>query len=226
MIDLYLQERQKDGETLTANSPLIRQMYGKESADKPKFIALKTLGNNILALLEKAQLRENTVDGKRYEVMASHGLRKFCDGAMIMSRVNLAVKERLLGHTTGLDDSYFKPTEEYLLDEYLKAVELLTISNEAALKEEVNRLKAQVDDIDAMKLDLQKTKGDLEKVNKELEFRRAPRTIQFNEGQRELMIHFMEMAAKNPSFLDEFRTLSEQLDKRAQAKESDKGAGF
>jgi hypothetical protein len=37
--------------------------------------------------------------------------------------------QMLMGHSTGLDDSYYKPTEQELLEDYLKAVPLLTIND-------------------------------------------------------------------------------------------------
>ena len=40
----------------------------------------------------------------------------------------------LLGHKIGLASAYYKPTEDEMLNEYLKAVPLLTISNEERLK--------------------------------------------------------------------------------------------
>jgi hypothetical protein len=39
-----------------------------------------------------------------------------------------------MGHTVGLDEHYFKPGENYVLQEYLKAVGNLTINEENRLK--------------------------------------------------------------------------------------------
>ena len=36
--------------------------------------------------------------------------------------------ETLMGHSTGISDSYYRPTEKELLEDYLKAVPLLTLS--------------------------------------------------------------------------------------------------
>ncbi|MDQ6668974.1 MAG: hypothetical protein M3Y53_12220 [Thermoproteota archaeon] len=43
-------------------------------------------------------------------------------------------KETLLGHGTGLDDKYYRPTDTELLEEYQKAVDNLTINEENRLK--------------------------------------------------------------------------------------------
>ena len=38
--------------------------------------------------------------------------------------------EILMGHDIGLTDSYYKPSEEELLADYIKSVDLLTIEND------------------------------------------------------------------------------------------------
>jgi hypothetical protein len=47
--------------------------------------------------------------------------------------------EKLMGHSTGISDSYYRATENELLEDYLNAVQVLTISNE-------NRIQTQMDD--------------------------------------------------------------------------------
>ena len=48
--------------------------------------------------------------------------------------------EILLSHSTGISDSYFRPTETELLEEFLKATDFLTIAEE-------NRLRKKIDDL-------------------------------------------------------------------------------
>lgn len=48
--------------------------------------------------------------------------------------------ELLMGHTIGISSNYYKPTESQLLEDYLKAVDLLTINEENKLKKEVANL--------------------------------------------------------------------------------------
>jgi hypothetical protein len=47
----------------------------------------------------------------------------------------------LLGHSVGLEGSYYRPTTKKLLDEYLKAVNNLTINEENRLKIKVKQLE-------------------------------------------------------------------------------------
>ena len=44
--------------------------------------------------------------------------------------MNTLIVEFLMGHDIGLAESYFKPTEQAMLEEYVKAVDQLTINND------------------------------------------------------------------------------------------------
>jgi S-adenosylmethionine:tRNA-ribosyltransferase-isomerase (queuine synthetase) len=48
--------------------------------------------------------------------------------------------ELLMGHNIGISKSYYKPTEKELLEDYLKASDLLTINEEHKLKTKVKEL--------------------------------------------------------------------------------------
>jgi predicted ATP-dependent Lon-type protease len=53
-----------------------------------------------------------------------------------------------MGHSTGISDSYYRPTESELLEDYLKVVDHLTIIDETRLKmevEEINRMREHDD---------------------------------------------------------------------------------
>jgi|SRR5215207_7306436 len=50
--------------------------------------------------------------------------------------------EITLGHDIGLSGSYYKPTEKEVLEDYLKAVNLLIINNtQKVLEKQINELK-------------------------------------------------------------------------------------
>jgi flagellar capping protein FliD len=56
-----------------------------------------------------------------------------------------------MGHSLGLDDNYFKPSENDVLEEYLAAVDWLTINEENRLKKQVKELTKKQDEIEVMK---------------------------------------------------------------------------
>ena len=88
----------------------------------------------------------------------------------------------LLGHKIGLASAYYRPTEQEMLDEYMKADNSLTINEENRLKikvellesekHEITTLKNQVDEMKATMKDMTdlmklKVENDLELDTKE-----------------------------------------------------------
>ena len=65
--------------------------------------------------------------------------------------MNLKVKEMLMGHSLGLDDNYFKPGENNVLEEYLKAVDYLTINEENRLRRQLECEKQKGDELSKVK---------------------------------------------------------------------------
>jgi hypothetical protein len=53
---------------------------------------------------------------------------------MVRAKVSAEAREMLLGHSIGLNKAYYRPDESEILQEYLKAVDLLTINEENRLK--------------------------------------------------------------------------------------------
>jgi hypothetical protein len=54
--------------------------------------------------------------------------------------------ENLMGHSTGISDSYYRPTENDLLQDYLKCVDALTINDEKSLQKKVEELANKSED--------------------------------------------------------------------------------
>ena len=49
----------------------------------------------------------------------------------------------LLGHKIGLSSAYYRPTEEEMLEEYMKAADNLTINEENRLRRKVEKLEVE-----------------------------------------------------------------------------------
>jgi integrase len=156
-IDRYLEYRQQNGEVLMPKAPLLRKHFRSGvSYDKSKqrhtnnakykevgdiIIASKTFNNIVDRIVQRAGLRTAQLKKKHglHEVMASHGFRKFCITQMVKARLEYNIREFLVGHrrTTGLDRHYDRTSEEDRLREYMKAMDLLTISPENRLRKQV-----------------------------------------------------------------------------------------
>jgi hypothetical protein len=55
-----------------------------------------------------------------------------------------------MGHSIGSANSYFRPTQDKILSEYMKAASELTINEENRLKKKVNELQVKYDRVDQL----------------------------------------------------------------------------
>ena len=89
---------------------------------------------------------EPKIEGKkqyRKQVARTNGFRKLVNTTMVRCKVDPLIKEMLLGHHTGLEENYYRPEEQDLLNEYVKCVDCLTINAENRLRREVEKLKVE-----------------------------------------------------------------------------------
>lgn len=147
----WMDFRSSYGEKITGESWLMRDIwqttnlnYGAKRALATSPRRLKSSG--IKRLIEHALweqgIRQPLKDGaKRHEWKAAHGFRKFYKSRteQVMKPINV---ELSMGHNIGISASYYRPTEQEVLQDYLKAVDLLTINGEkTVLQKQVRDLK-------------------------------------------------------------------------------------
>jgi hypothetical protein len=168
-LNLWMDFRTSYGEKITGESWLMRDTWQKIDNRHGNNIGmishpkqLKSTG--IKSLIDRA-IRTQKLDvpltqganrNNRREWKALHGFRKFFNTTLANAKVHQLTKEILMGHDIGLDKNYFRPTETDLLQEYLKAINDLTINEEFRLKEEVNQLKVKQDEITIIKTKYEK----------------------------------------------------------------------
>jgi integrase len=127
----------------------------------PKMMVTKSTNRLLIRALYEQGLRESLEEGKhRHEFKTAHGFRKYFKtrAEQVMNRLNV---EFLLGHSIGLNSNYYKPTQQELLTDYLKAVPALTINdnNVQSLKEEQEKLEQKYQEKD---VELKQLKANLE----------------------------------------------------------------
>lgn len=148
-IDDYLSEREHFAEQMSPESPLIRAEYNygiPERAQKPEFLTTGGMQRLLDRLLIGSMVRIKHV-GRRegegkwvlHNVMKSHGFRKFTITQMKLAKVDFSDREYLVGHkgSRGLDINYDRTSEDDRLQEYLKAMDHLTINDENRLRRKV-----------------------------------------------------------------------------------------
>lgn len=142
ILEQYKRSRESSGEKINSQSPLIRDSwdnnkYRKDTRKDPKIaksLTSKTIANMMGEFLKKINLRE--VGSHKHEFKQIHGFRKFFKTNAERACKTLDV-EKLMGHT----ENYYKPSSDYLLSEYVKAIPYLTISETFDLKD---KLKKQI----------------------------------------------------------------------------------
>ena len=95
--------------------------------------------------------KTGTPGQRRHEWKGAHGFRKFYKtrAEQVMKPINVEIT---MGHNIGLSSCYYKPTEKEVLQDYIKAVEYLTINNLNRLQEKIESLEEKQDDLVSMKL--------------------------------------------------------------------------
>jgi integrase len=156
-IEEYLRYRNSLGERLGPDTPLFRQNFDTVTQiHKPLVIREEGISRMVSRLLERSQVRINTAGTKRTELMETHGFRKFFKTTCVNAGMNLLYSEYLMGHKSGLTKSYFKPTDQELLEGsdkalgYVAAINDLTINEEYRLHKEIDELTKKKNEIEIM----------------------------------------------------------------------------
>ena len=90
-------------------------------------------------ILERNEFRVRHPNRELHKVMKTHGIRKFTITQMKKAQLDYSDREFLVGHkvSRGLDNNYDTTSEDDRLEQYLKAIDLLTISPENRLRKQV-----------------------------------------------------------------------------------------
>jgi hypothetical protein len=135
----WMDFRASYGEKITGESWIIRDIWQTTNIDYGAKRGLATnpkklKSSGIKRLLERSLweqgIRQPLKDGeKRHAWKAAHGFRKFYKSRaeQFMRPINVEIT---MGHDIGVSASYYKPTEKEVLEDYLKAVDLLTINGD------------------------------------------------------------------------------------------------
>ena len=152
----WMEFRASYGENITGESWVMRDIWQTTNITYGANLGLATCpkklkSSGIKRLLERALweqgLRHPLAEGvRRHEWKAAHGFRKFYKSRaeQVMRPINVEIT---MGHDIGVSESYYKPTGREVMEDYLKAVELLTINGDkVVLQKQVAELKEKSKD--------------------------------------------------------------------------------
>jgi integrase len=168
-IDAYLDFRERRGEKITQDSYLLVRKFSLKTKVKGKPFKGRALWAILEDCISNSGLREidHVNPFKRKKIPIFHGFRKFCTKQLVDSKLNPEIREMLLGHKIGLASCYYKPTEQEMLNEYLKAVNLLTINEENRLKLELEqKIQIEKSQIESLKDEFEKFRNEVLKQTK------------------------------------------------------------
>jgi hypothetical protein len=189
------------GEKITGESWLMRDLWPTTDvkverggnfglATHPQKLKNGSIKRLLIRALSAQGIRPHLQDGvRRHEVKGTHGYRKFfkTHAENVMKPINV---ELLMGHDSGISESYWRPTENEVLHDYLKAVDLLTINydnNKSTLQKQVTELTEKSEEANYV------IKGKL--AEKEKEFETMKEKVDLMElGFR----HFIETGVVDP----------------------------
>jgi hypothetical protein len=157
-LERWIEYRQDCGEKISGDSWVMRRLWNTKlghyhhgmikASEKLKPSGVKRLIED--ALWTQGIRKKSDLKGNRYEFQTDHGLRKWfktrCEIAGMKS-INI---EKLMGHSIGISDSYYRATENELLEDYLKAIPFLTIGTEDRLQMQMEEVLEQSRDNDAL----------------------------------------------------------------------------
>lgn len=169
--------REQSGENVSDESWVMRNLWNTKKGYSKGLVstAIKLKSEGVRSLLKEALyaqgIRKRLEPGiKRHEFQTDHGFRKWFKTRCEISGMRPINIEILMNHSTGISDSYYRATEEELLNDYLHAVQYLTINNEQKLKTELDQIREITEDNEyTMKNELREREDRLSNVEKQLE---------------------------------------------------------
>ena len=149
-IDEYLAFRQRSGEVLKPESPLFRNDFStrnKDTVNSPTHINAESVSAlfNRLWQLSGARTRQSSNGGNggsvRHSFKSVHAFRAFFKTKLESTGMKSAFIEKLMGHTNGVQASYFHPKKE-VLDEYSRYMAALYVTENFVQKTQLEELKS------------------------------------------------------------------------------------
>jgi len=168
----WMEFRQLHGEEVDGNSWLMRDVWQKTDkahghriglAKFPKKLTSSAIKNIIYEAWKVQGVRDKLANPemKRHEFKSTHGFRKYFETKCQMAKMNHNNIKLLMDHSLGESQNYHRPTSEELLEDYLNAVDMLTISEE-------NRLKMRVEQLEVEKNQFQSLAAEIELIKSEI----------------------------------------------------------
>ena len=188
----WMDFRASYGEKITGESWLMRDIwqttnvkYGAKwgLATAPKRLNSSGIKRMIERALWEQGIRTEIKDNgrqKRHEFKAAHGFRKFYKSRaeQVMKPINVEIT---MGHNIGISESYYRPTEQEVRNDFLKAASLLSInSDNLVLEKQVKELtEKSIDNEYIIKTKLEEKDSEIQNLKQQM--------VSMQESQKEIL---------------------------------------
>ena len=169
-INSYYEYRYRAGEYLDTDpehTPFIREQFDVNDIEQVRKHAKpankKTIANILHSLVVKSGLRtvnHSYTNRERHETGITKAFRKGFMHEAVESKMNPEIREMLLSHSIGIAGAYYKPSDQEMLGEYMRAVDngFFCISEEKSLRRKVEMLTIEKSKVDQALADIQDMK--------------------------------------------------------------------
>jgi hypothetical protein len=169
-LEKWINFRRESGKVIDENTWLMIQLWNTKNKNRYNNKKIKSIGIKQLLMrslrtqgIRKKRKESDTGYGTRYEFQTNHGFRKWFKTRCELAGMKSINIEKLMGHSVGISDSYYRATESELLEDYLKAIDLLTINEENRLRKKVKILEVEKSRLDQLELSLKRLKEKYQK---------------------------------------------------------------
>jgi integrase len=144
----WLKYREESSEVITGESWAMRDLWDTRVKISKGLVTIpkRLTSVGVKRFMERAiwaqGLRKKLEEGKkRHPFPTNHSLRKYFKTRCELAGMKPINIENLMGHSTGVSDSYYRPTENDLLQDYLLCIDALSIEkDEIVLQKQVEQL--------------------------------------------------------------------------------------
>ena len=160
------------GEEITGESWIMRDTWQKIDrshgnriglAKYPKKMNSLSIRNMIYEAWKVQGIREKLPAGKkRHDFKSTHAFRKIFETRCQRAKMNHNNIKILMDHSLGESQNYHRPTEDELFEDYINAIDLLTINEENRLIMKFEKLEIEKSEFEALAADIARIK---KKVN-------------------------------------------------------------
>jgi integrase len=178
-LDKWKEYRIHAGEQVTDESWVVRNIWNTKKGYTRGLITapIRLQSEGVKRLVEDALwtqgLRKKLEQGKkRHEFQTDHGFRKFFETRCVLSGMNSKNVDKLMNHSHSprVSGSYYRVTVNELLEDYLKAIDELTIMDDHRLFNRISEIGRKNNQSDSLLMtELRKKEVEIKKINEQIQ---------------------------------------------------------